>query len=522
MHGAPLVLALLLPAGPVPQEPHGELAPLELRVNRAIAHGVDYLRRCQLPSGDFPEHAGAHPGGAAALVAYAWVKSGLRRRDPDLLRALEVVRSAGFRSTYAHSVRLLAMESLGTPGAWAEEAPASLAFLVGGQRAGLWAYPWGEPDLSNTQLALLGLRAARAMGLELPDDVLKDAAVAVWRFQRKDAGFTYRPGGAPTGGMTAATLGGLSLFESLSADVPALRAPLRKHRKERARAEAWMAARLDLAHNPHGPRAWTTEWHYIYLWAIERWAGLAGLERIGGRDWYAQGARLLVDDQRPDGSWGPGHRRLQNTCFALLFLRRATVSTEGELEQLYAELDRELAARAPELTPAPDVPRQPDWLLAGPWQGEEGNGLLLEPPFDPAAIKVREGGRVARRKWERVALRTEGWTDLEQTTGRDGEFQLWLLATTLALDGESPLELLLWFDLEDGWDAYLDGERVSFGQRVASRIDGLIRADVTLAPGEHRLVVLVEQERGALPFGLRVTTTGGRAPPAALRVGLGR
>jgi len=69
------------------------------------------------------------------------------------------------------------------------------------------------------------------------------------------------------------------------------------------------------------------------------------------------------------------------------------------------------------------------------------------------------------------------------------------------LTAAGPLEAVLWLDVEDGWDVYLDGARAGFGQRVASRIDGLVRADLSLAAGEHTLLVLVK----GLPLGARST-----------------
>ena len=41
--------------------------------------------------------------------------------------------------------------------------------------------------------------------------------------------------------------------------------------------------------------------------------------RIGDRDWYFDGAMQLLGNQADDGSWG----RLEQSCFALLFLKKA-------------------------------------------------------------------------------------------------------------------------------------------------------------------------------------------------------
>ena len=65
-----------------------------------------------------------------------------------------------------------------------------------------------------------------------------------------------------------------------------------------------------------------------YLWSLERVAVLYSLKKIGDKDWYAWGAALLVASQQPDGHWlgiqyPGGNFPLIDTCFALLFLKRA-------------------------------------------------------------------------------------------------------------------------------------------------------------------------------------------------------
>src|SRR5205823_2464001 len=50
--------------------------------------------------------------------------------------------------------------------------------------------------------------------------------------------------------------------------------------------------------------------------------------RFGEHDWYDEGSKELLREQRADGSWDKGHAGtvgpMCDTCFALLFLSRGT------------------------------------------------------------------------------------------------------------------------------------------------------------------------------------------------------
>ncbi|MHC4662519.1 MAG: hypothetical protein ACYS8W_12585 [Planctomycetota bacterium] len=88
---------------------------------------------------------------------------------------------------------------------------------------------------------------------------------------------------------------------------------------------AWMAHNFKVTANPGGER---TGWHhYYFLYGLERAAVLAMVPAFGKHEWFKEGAGLLIKQQRRDGSWlarqgtsGPNI----DTCFALLFLKRAT------------------------------------------------------------------------------------------------------------------------------------------------------------------------------------------------------
>lgn len=51
------------------------------------------------------------------------------------------------------------------------------------------------------------------------------------------------------------------------------------------------------------------------------------VDRIGAHDWYMEGAQWLLIRQRSDGAWAGHYGENVDTCFALLFLKRAYIST---------------------------------------------------------------------------------------------------------------------------------------------------------------------------------------------------
>jgi hypothetical protein len=106
-----------------------------------------------------------------------------------------------------------------------------------------------------------------------------------------------------------------------------------KDRKEVKRAFAWLARDFDPACNRDAAGAFgkkqgrrgDNHWKHYWLWSLERACGAAGVNDLEGKDWYVLGARHLLEKQKEDGGWRDPEQPLQATCFALLFLKRATV-----------------------------------------------------------------------------------------------------------------------------------------------------------------------------------------------------
>ncbi|MBI4711842.1 MAG: hypothetical protein HY762_00835, partial [Planctomycetes bacterium] len=189
-------------------------------------------------------------------------------------------------------------------------------------------------DNSNTQYALLGLRACAEAGIELPVEVWRDSESHLLRTQNPDGGWCYHDAGNPSyGSMTAGGLGGLAICK-FYLGLPT--APMGSGQagqqpsedKDISRARVWLSRNFTAQENPPGKGDWC---HYYYIYSLERAGTLAGTETFGAYNWYEIGARFLLREQAPrtepagqagDGSWNYGSGI--DTCFALLFLCRAT------------------------------------------------------------------------------------------------------------------------------------------------------------------------------------------------------
>ncbi len=229
-------------------------------------------------------------------------------------------------------------------------------------------------DMSNTQYALLAIWAGTRCGYRLDEETLfRIADVLLAAQQRTGPKVPRRPDPKPeaqgryagskrkghdiargfgygheaddfrpcTGSMTAGGLSSLVIVHDLLKKVakPKTRTKRTALKKRLAEVEqsvwdaiAWLSEHYTVDENPGADdQAWEKGiWHYYYLYGLERACVLAGKRYLGKHDWYADGAQLLVDAQLARGSWKPGKgQELVDTCFAILFLKRAALRTEG-------------------------------------------------------------------------------------------------------------------------------------------------------------------------------------------------
>jgi hypothetical protein len=213
-------------------------------------------------------------------------------------------------------------------------------------------------DNSNSQYAALGLRACADAGIVIPKAVIQRAQTW-WRIsqheeEEKRAGVATGDGAAGPAGwcygprdhghnayatMTAGAVGSVAIWNYLQDEKATAKDPTLQ------KGLAWIDRHFSVSSN-EGPdeHLKDTKWMvFYYLYALERAGVLANTESFGAHRWYPEGARWILGQQRGDGSWlGPlphgdrseGANAAWDTCFAILFLKRATrplvASTDGK------------------------------------------------------------------------------------------------------------------------------------------------------------------------------------------------
>lgn len=305
---------------------------LQARINTAIDRGVDWLLKNQALDGSWNHEQWTYRNGCTALCMYTLLKSGVNKRHPAVQRALEYLKCHPSLETYSIGCHLMALSAYDDPAhlPWMKELVDTLVSL---QRGGAFRYSPtnGGNDLSNTQYGVLGLRAAAQKGVAVPTAVFEKAAQQVLQWSADEGkgaygplAFTYNGPQKPTSSMTAAGITVLAIAD--------------EQLQGKSKSANWMGAAKrgvewlgdhymvdDNLNEGHD------RWDLYYLYGLERVCGLLGLDRIGGRDWYREGATHLCDHQGDKGQWGSSYGDHPiNTCFALLFLNRATTVASGK------------------------------------------------------------------------------------------------------------------------------------------------------------------------------------------------
>jgi hypothetical protein len=353
-------------------------------IDAAVHKGVEFLKTAPSP--------GAHSGirNSDELILFTLLHAGVSEKNEVFQKYLKAVLDAPLEKTYKVALQAMALEELDRATYQGRIAQCA-QFLVDNQcKNGQWSYgkpdefatdiPTTEPvkktvvttakeedrsgtrdfgtdrprpkisrkipvtkkkdgpeagDNSNSQYASLGLRACFDAGITLPESVLQTAkkwwldslhpdeastagkdAVTTGGDAQKIQGWSYKlpSQGKPTLPMSAGALGACVIYEYL------LGHDWKKDPTTKA-GMAWLTKHYAITKN------------YYYLYALERAGMLYGTEAFGTHGWYFEGAGFIVGDQNPDGSWGHRTKTEEDTwdtCFAILFLKRATRAIASE------------------------------------------------------------------------------------------------------------------------------------------------------------------------------------------------
>jgi hypothetical protein len=90
---------------------------------------------------------------------------------------------------------------------------------------------------------------------------------------------------------------------------------------------SWLSSNFDLARKQVMGQS-----NYYGLYGIERIGALADRQTLGGVDWYARGQSYILGNQGADGSWKDYHGDVPNTCWAILFVVKATEKSVQKIE----------------------------------------------------------------------------------------------------------------------------------------------------------------------------------------------
>lgn len=371
-------------------------------VNRSIDRGVAWILARQTASGAFPAFEDGrgeiYPVGMHCLASLAVVK-GLKEpmADPRVRKAYVALRELNkvyqyTRKTYEAGLALMLLDARYNPTQTKKskaekvdpedrELANELAVWIQKKQGaeGMWRYPEGGADLSNTQYAALGLWAAHRLGVDVDSGVVRRMMEAVlarqeptgpevprlvlspdprygkWTQVGKDhaRGWRYMPDFEQTieggevkkitypfsGSMTSAGVAILGIGRDILGKKDSWLTPSmdRKVAASIFDGIAWMAKNFDVKDNPNQKGNWPFYWIY----GLERAARIAGVDNVGPHDWYEEGAWRLLADQKPDGSWPlaqrmrpPGDQNVRwwsdqvDTAFAVLFLTRSTPQTK--------------------------------------------------------------------------------------------------------------------------------------------------------------------------------------------------
>jgi hypothetical protein len=295
------------------------------KIRTAIDDAVLYLRGLQQKDGSITD-GGAPADGLTALAALTLLAAGADpAADDGLQKALDYLAKQKPNNTYVRGIRAnvweYALRKLPDEPQYKAMLKEDYEWLLAalGKKEG-WRYQMESPDWDNscTQYGVLGIWAAARAGFDPGEKFWATLSKHFRGCQGADGGWSYTVGGS-TPNMATAGLASLFLvFDSYHGRTPYSK----DHPRGFTTGEAADVLKaIDRGMDWLGKQQGSKEDGY-YLYGIERTGVASGRKLIGGEDWFARGARAVLQAQQGDGaihlgSWGG---RAGSTCFCTLFL----------------------------------------------------------------------------------------------------------------------------------------------------------------------------------------------------------
>lgn len=324
-----------------------------------------------------------HPCGVTALALYTLLKCKVSPKDGSIARGFKWIKDNNHDKpggSYERSMLLLAVcatadqtktakaaakaaEKVKLSGPMRAWAQTLVDELVENRKARGWRYqiangaPAEEEDISSTQLAGLALFAAHRAGMKVKPQIWEDVLafsmeqqedtgpemtyedpVTKVKTTNKARGFAYLKAmndaefNRPVGSMTACGVGNVMMARYILSDSGRKRAEW-DARPDAAKVQdavydglAWLDANWSAFDNPKKTNV--DVYHMYWLYSFERMMDLIGKQLLGKHPWYSDMGQQILNRQSEDGHWDTGSthdpKDTLDTCFALLFLKRAT------------------------------------------------------------------------------------------------------------------------------------------------------------------------------------------------------
>ncbi|MSR57288.1 MAG: hypothetical protein EXS05_06420 [Planctomycetaceae bacterium] len=351
--------------------------PTEEQITKARLRGVEFLKQQQGSDGSW--NFKGHPIGITALCTIALIENGVPVTDPVVRKGYEFVKkgTSKLKDTYDLALVTVMLSRIGDRRDKPLVRGLAARLIAGQMESGGWAYTCpgeeldsekvlrdpsslpkpkeGYGDNSCTQFAVLGLWVASRSGVNI-DRTLTRVNKRLGKSQNDDGGWGYNDKSAGS----APSMTGACLFCLAVAEAAQIRAFLKSGKKPEEGDTPGKSLLEDKVFSkglkqtgefvkgvgPGSPR--------YFLWSVERIGVLLGLEKMGDVDWFGQGADGLLKTQKDEGNWPTAwadtdKEGLSDTCFALLFLRKANLGSdisrllEGERDQKFEIVTRKPA-----------------------------------------------------------------------------------------------------------------------------------------------------------------------------------